>query len=313
MIDLFDDKEIDPMLISEQKEPFDSDEYIFEIKFDGIRCMAYLDVHSDLRNKKHMMLQYKIPELEDIHKQVKGKCILDGELVVLKNGNPDFYEIQRRAILTDKFKICIAAKQLPATFIAYDILYYKNEETINMPLLERKRLLQDVIIENKRIMISRYVENNGLMLYDIVKEKKLEGMVAKRKDSKYQIGKRSKYWIKCKIYNSIDAVVCGWVKNREDMTNIIIGQYDGTKLVYKGLVNLGAGLRHINKHGYKKIDYSPFGYVPYSCNGATWIEPDIVCIIEYMPSEREAMRLAVFKGIRDDKSPIECQINNNEA
>jgi ATP-dependent DNA ligase len=307
MGDLFDDKNIKPMLIAEQQEPFDSEEYIFEIKFDGIRCIAYLGDSTDIRNKKDVMMVPKLPELMNIHEQILHKCILDGELVVLKNGDPDFYEIQRRAILTDKFKIQLAANKLPATFIAYDILYYKDKEILNMPLIERKQLLQIIVRENDRIIVSRYIEQYGTQLYNIVKQKKLEGIVAKKKDSKYQLDKRSKLWIKCKIYNSVDAVVCGFIRNKDDTTSIIIGQYKGTKLVYKGHVKLGAGMRYISKHGYRRIDTSPFGYIPYGSEDAVWIEPNIVCLIEYMPSDREAMRLAVFKGIRKDKTPMECQ------
>ena len=169
-------------------------------------------------------------------------------------------------------------------------------------------MLQSVIKENNRIINSRYIDTYGKQLFDLVKEQKLEGIVAKRKDSEYYLGKRTGCWIKCKIYDLIDAVVCGYIYKSNNMTSIIIGQYKGSKLIYKGHVELGAGIKKLNKHGYKVIDQSPFGYIPHGSEEAVWIQPDIVCTIEFMPSDREAMRLPVFKEIRDDISPIECQV-----
>lgn len=115
-MDLFSKKGIKPMLIANQQEPFSSEDYIFELKFDGIRCIAYLDNnYVDLRNKRDMKLGQLFPELEDLFKQVKYKCILDGELIVTVDGKPDFFEVQRRAILRDRFKIKLSANKLPVT------------------------------------------------------------------------------------------------------------------------------------------------------------------------------------------------------
>jgi len=311
MKDLFNDKNISPMLIAEQREPFNSPDYLYEIKFDGIRCIAYLDESStDIRTKRDVNIINKFPELEDLDEQVTHKCILDGELVVLKNGDPDFYEIQRRIIMTNSFKIQLASIKLPASFVAYDILYYKDKNLLYMPLIERKELLHSIIKENNRLILSRHIEEYGIELFNVVKEKKLEGIVAKRKDSRYEVDKRSKSWIKCKVLNEIDAVVCGYIRKKDGIISIIVGQYQGTKLVYKAHISLGAGMKYIRDHGYEQISESPFGYIPYGNENAVWIKPDIVCSIEYMPDERTGMRLSVFKGIRDDKSPMECQIES---
>jgi bifunctional non-homologous end joining protein LigD len=118
MRDLFDDKIIKPMLIAEQKEPFDSPDHIFEIKYDDHRVIAYLGDSTDIRNKKDVSMIHRYPELENLHEQVFCKCILDGELVVFKNGISDFNEIQRRALMTNKFKNQMQSNKLPATFVA---------------------------------------------------------------------------------------------------------------------------------------------------------------------------------------------------
>ncbi len=308
-MDIFDTKGIKPMLIAEQEEPFDSMDYIYEIKLDGIRCIAYLDKDgTDLRNKRDKKLLQHVPELTNIHKQVKDKCILDGELFVMKNGITDFYEIQKRSLMTDPFKIQLAAQKYPASFVAYDIVYLKNKQIDTLPLMERKQLLEDIVIETDRISVSRFIEQYGIQLFELAKSKGLEGIVAKRKDSMYLFDKRSKNWIKCKVMSTEDCVICGYIPKNNNMLSLVLGQYDGDVLVYRGHVTLGVSPRILNQHHYRKVEYSPFGYIPKGNENATWIEPTLVCIVESMPTEKEAFRQPVFKGIRDDKAPIDCII-----
>lgn len=309
-MDLFDNKDIKPMLIAEMQEPFDSSEFIYEIKWDGIRCVAYLNENStDLRNKRNKVMLPIIPELDHLYKQIKTKCILDGELVVLKNGVPDFYEIQRRSLMNDDFKIQLSKNKNPASYIAYDILYYKNKDVTSIPLIERKKYLDEVVIENNLIAVSRYIEEKGIQLFELVKNQELEGIVAKRKSSLYWQGKRSKDWIKCKLMATDDCVVCGYVPKENNMTSLILGQYDGNNLIYKGHVTLGVSMKLLQQQGFKTVECSHFEYIPKGNEEATWIEPNLVCIVESMPTEKEAFRQPTFKGFRDDKSPFECQIN----
>ncbi len=308
-MDIFDEKNISPMLISEMQDPFDSEDYIYEIKWDGIRCVSYLDESTtDMRNKRNKLMIPIFPELEDLNKQVKVKCILDHELLVLKNGSPDFYEVQKRALMTNPFKIKLSSEKYPASIIAYDILYYKDKDITDLPIMERKKYLQDAVIENNFISVSRYIENNGIMLFNLVKEKGLEGIVAKRKNSLYWQGKKSKDWIKCKVMSTDDCIICGYILKANDMTSLVLGQYDGNTLIYRGHVTLGASLRILNQHKYKVIDYSPFGFVPEGNNDAVWLAPELVCIVESMPTEKESFRQPVFKGIRDDKLAKECKV-----
>lgn len=139
-MDIFDKRNINPMLISEMQDPFDSPDYIYEIKWDGIRCVSFLGDETDIRNKRNKLMIPIFPELKNLHKQVKTKCILDHELIVMKNGKPDFYEVQGRAIKTNPFKIKLASNRYPASIIAYDILYYKDKDITMIPLIERKKI-----------------------------------------------------------------------------------------------------------------------------------------------------------------------------
>lgn len=297
------------MLISEQKDPFDSTDWIYEIKLDGIRCIAYLDeTGTDLRNKRDKKMLSFVPELTEINRQVKQKCILDGELFVLKDGLTDFYEIQRRALMTDPFKIQLASLKYPASFVAYDIIYVSGKTTIDLPLMQRKKLLQDIVTENNSISISRFVEESGIALFTVAKNQNLEGIVAKKKDSKYYFDKRTKNWIKCKVMATNDCIICGYIKKANNMTSLVLGQYNGNQLIYKGHVTLGVSLSVLDAYGFKIRPTSPINSVPPGNENAIWLEPTLVCIVESMPTDKNSFRQPVFKGIRNDKLPEECRI-----
>lgn len=309
-MDIFDKKGIKPMLIAEMVEPFDSDNHIYELKLDGMRCVAYFDNNGvDLRNKRDFKLLPRFPELKDIHKNVKRKCILDGELATIVNGVPVFNILQRRSILNDPFKIELAAMNNPATFIAFDIIYCDGVLVKDKPLIERKRLLEECFIkESNRLAYSRYIESQGVKLFELAKQQHLEGIVAKKKDSLYWFGKETRDWVKIKVMTDEDYVLCGYILKPNNMTSFVIGQYDGSELVYKGHITLGASLRKLNEYKYTVIGKSPFEFTPPGNEKAVWLAPELVCIVEYMPDESIERRQAVLKGIRDDKLPMECQV-----
>ncbi|WMJ22656.1 RNA ligase family protein [Paludicola sp. MB14-C6] len=305
-MDLFESRNIKPMLIAENVEPFNSHEHIFELKLDGSRCIAYLDKDEvDLRNKRNVKLIPKFPELSNINKQIKKRCILDGELIVMVEGKPNFYELQRRTLMSNKFKIELAYKQHPACFIAYDILYLEDRQITDLPLIERKKLLAKTVKENEQIAISRYIEYNGIDLYKLTELQELEGIVAKLKDSKYYFGKRTHDWVKIKWLLDDDFAVCGYIEKDNNMTSIVLGQYKNDELVYKGHVTLGVRKSDLIKKG-KAIESSPFSTIPQGNEEAIWLEPNLVCTVQWMPRQNKGMNQSVFKGFRDDKTPKEC-------
>ncbi len=148
MADLFEEKNISPMLLFEEHEPFDDDDYIYELKLDGIRCIAYIDNKSvTLQNKRYKDVTDIYPELSEMCKCVKKRVILDGELVVLTEGKPDFYALQKRSLMGDRFKISLAAKNNPVQFVAYDILYFDGKDLTDSPQMKRKDILSKAITE----------------------------------------------------------------------------------------------------------------------------------------------------------------------
>lgn len=309
MID-FDCKQISPMLIGADGDAFDSPDYIYELKWDGERCIAYLDPErgTELRNKRNVKMLPKVPELSDIHEQVNVRCILDGELMVLKDGKPDFYEIQKRSLMTNTFKIELLSKQYPASFIPFDILYYKDKDISLIPLIERKQyLIKAIKKESARMAISKYIEEQGISFYELAEQQNLEGVVAKRKDSIYIEGKRTKDWIKIKNLKDEDYVVCGYIYKDNHMISIVLGQYDDGQLIYKGHVTLGVGgdnFRTIKSTA--QIDKPAF-LPPGGNEDAIWITPTLVCTVKFMDyTSNGGMRQPVFKGLRLDKQPEDC-------
>jgi bifunctional non-homologous end joining protein LigD len=307
-MDIFEEKAIKPMLIKDMTDPFNSPDYIYELKLDGIRCLAYLDETStDLRNKRNDIMLPRFPELSDIHAFVKGKCILDGELIVIKKGVPDFFEVQRRSLMSDRFKIQLASKQYPASFVAYDILYINNKQIMNLPLIDRKKLLEEAVNETIQLAVSRYIPEHGIELFNLAKQQSLEGVIAKVKDSKYYPDKRTKEWVKFKFLADKDFVICGYIIKERGLTSLVLGQYRGNDLLYKGHVTMGVKSDFAEEYHCTKREQSPFHLTPTGNEEAIWLEPSLVCVVQYMPNEKGLLRQPVFKGIRDDKIPLECQ------
>lgn len=308
-MDIFEKKCIKPMLISERVEPYDDANSIFELKIDGNRCISYNDKNSsDLRNKRDIKILPRFPELESLFRNCKQKCILDGELNVLIDGKPDFYEVQKRATMTDPFKIELAFKRHPANFIAFDVIYYKDKLVVEFPLMERKKILDEVVSENNILSKSRYIDTDGVALFKLAEERGLEGVVGKKKASLYWFGKETKEWNKIKVVKDDDYICIGYFPPREqNMTSLILAKYNAdNKLIITNHVSLGVSISRLRQHvigsSYCPIE-SLTGY-----DNAIWIEP-FVCTIEYMPSNKEGLRQATFKGIRDDKLPEERRSN----
>lgn len=307
-MDLFEEKNIKPMLISEMTEPFNDPDWIYELKLDGIRCIAYLDKETELRNKRNDRLLPKVPELSGMHRFVKERCILDGELVILKNGVPDFFELQKRALTSNRFKLQLASESFPACYVAYDILYRKDTQLTDLPLMERKAILTDTVDEDPKLAISRFLPEKGIELFRVAKERRLEGVIAKKSNSRYYFDKRTKDWIKFKFLADQDFVVCGYIVKEKGVTSVVLGQYSGDTLIYKGHVTFG--VKYGDLKSLETTDSSPFPITPPGNENAVWLKPGLVCVVQYMPNDKGALRQPVFKGFRDDKDPRECVISD---
>lgn len=306
---LFENKGIQPMLLGENNAPFDDPKYIFELKLDGIRGIAYLDPAAgttDLRNKRDMRMLSAFPELCALHERVSERCILDGEIIVTKSGVPDFFEVQKRSLMSNGIKIQLAAKTQPANFVAFDILQLGEDDVHLRPLMERKALLQETVVEGGRLAVSRYVEQRGVVLYELAKQQGLEGVVAKRRDSVYLFGRTAKDWLKIKNLVDDDYVICGYIDKSPGVTSLVLGQYDdGGALCYKGHVTLGVNRAELQRIKAQPPAPAPFASAPRGNEQACWIAP-CVGTVQYMPGDKPGLRQPVFKGLRQDKRPEDC-------
>ena len=303
MSDLFQDKNIDPMLLYET-EPFDDEDYIYELKLDGVRCIAYIEPPSIvLQNKRHKDVTAIYPELQDIKRCVKKRVILDGELVVLTDGKPNFYALQKRSLMGDGFKIKLAANKNPVQFVAYDILYFDGKDLTNKPLTERKEILSKAVNEGHGLSISRYIEKNGKAFFELAKQEPLEGIVAKKKDGLYHIGKRTHDWVKIKVIQDEDLYVCGYQPDEDGkVKDLILGYYDDDgNLQCRGKVYLGVSEsdRKILGEFAKKNAVKRPWFDKYK--NVVWLKPELIGTAHFMhETESGGMRQPVWKGLRSD-------------
>ena len=285
-----------------QVEPFDDKDYIFELKLDGIRCIAYIGTKSVvLQNKRYKDVTDIYPELKEMNKCVKHKVILDGELVVLTDGKPDFYALQTRSLMTDKFRIELAAKRNPVQFVAYDIIYNNGKDLTNLPLMKRKEILSANINEGNNLSISRYIEEKGKAFFELAKKENLEGIVAKKKDGLYHIGKRTRDWVKIKVMQDEDLIVLGYKPDdKGTVKDLILGDEENGKFKCKGSVYLGISKeeREYIKNFAKKNKGKG---VSEKYKDVIWIKPQLIGTVQYMQeTEGGNMRQPVWKGLKMD-------------
>ncbi|HPP34952.1 MAG TPA: DNA ligase [Clostridiales bacterium] len=293
--DMFDEKNIVPMA-PVSSEPFNSNDYIYEIKFDGMRCIGYYDNGVVLRNRANKDITALFPEFRNIYKQFRHKCIIDSEIVVLNRGKPDYSRLNKRRFLSNIMHIDLMSKRIPATLIVYDILYCKDKTVTEMPLIERKGLLEENTVESDSLAISRFVRGTGTALFEQVVNQELEGIVAKKIDGIYVQG-RSRLWLKSKRRQDMDLLLCGYMEGKGFL-------FCDNDLKYR------ISIRSVDKNTFDflykyiiehRVDNSPLKSGPSNLKGAIWAKPELYCVVEYMQEmESGYLREAVFKGIKMD-------------
>ena len=315
------DLKLKPMLAF-SSEPFDDENYIFEIKFDGTRGIAYVDVENRrlrLLNRRMLYFEYRYPELRELLDCVRAKrVILDGEVVVLEGGRPNFYKLAEREHVEDRNRIELLSLTMPACYVVFDILYKDGQDLTKLPLLERKRVLEDIVKEGKHVLLSRWVRGKGKEFFRRCKELGLEGVVAKRVDSPYLIGKRSEYWLKIKSLDTLDCVIGGYTigegKRAPYFGALLLGVYEGKKLRYVGRVGTGwseqdlAELkRELVKLEIGKNPFDIFEESPQIMSKVRFVEPKLVCEVKFLELTSDGkLRAPSFVRLRRDKLPEEC-------
>jgi ATP-dependent DNA ligase len=229
-------KILSPMLLKERDKPFIDDNYIFELKYDGIRTLLYVSPKTfKLITRNGNDLANIYPELKSVQNIVgKHKVIFDGEIVAFKNGKPSFSELQHRNHLKNISKIKLMINEIPVCFVVFDIIYFDKDLT-NLTLMKRKKILND--FTDTDIFIKTKMYNDGLKLFKHIKKIGLEGIVAKQKDSKYILGKRVENWVKIKNFKKEYFYVYGFTQLK-DKYALYLGEYKNKKLIPVGKVSV---------------------------------------------------------------------------
>jgi len=314
---------VQPMLATLVDEPFSDDEWLFEIKWDGYRAVAFIEdgrVRLVSRNQNEFTPEF--PELQALAKAVNAKqAVLDGEIVALdEHGRPSFSLMQQRSGLTIGPKRRAKDRSVPIVYYAFDLIYADGYDLTRVDLEKRKQALVSLLRTSELIRYSEHFLGKGEELYRAASEQKLEGIVAKKRNSCY-VQKRSREWLKMKVTMRQECVIGGYTDprgSREHFGSIVLGLYDDQgRLVPVG--QAGSGFTEATHEAmWKKLEpleqaRSPFAFKPESSRKLHYVRPELVAEIKFTEWTHEGqsgaikMRAPVFQGLRSDKAPQECR------
>ncbi len=304
-----------PMLAETAAVPFSSPDWSFEIKWDGIRCLAVLNKSVNLYSRTGRNLTSVYPEvITALPKAFRASdVVLDGELVVLDDlGRSNYNAIQHRIGLTPAHPLAfaMALKQYPVVFYIFDLIRVNHMDMTRQTLRERRRLLQAKLNKNDTIRFSDALIGDGKGLFQQAKASGIEGIMAKRLSSPYALGARSANWLKIKCRKELDAVVLGWTNpegSRQCFGAVVMGLYDEQTRRYTYIGRVGTGFA---EHDLKMLSsrFTPlFNRDHYDCpstlKNVHWVEPTIIVRVKYASiTPHGILREPVFIGVRDDVS-----------
>jgi DNA ligase D-like protein (predicted ligase) len=290
-------------MLAETGKPFDSERHLFEIKWDGTRTMVFIDQGSyRLMNRRKVDMTSRYPEFDFLTKLPAG-TVLDAEMVVLKNGKPDFALLQSRDHAQSALKIRTKSRATPATLIAFDLLYENFGSLMGLELIERRTRLEPLLRPHAsaRLVQSEGVIGPGIAFFEEARRLELEGVMAKRLDSRYLPGQRTDAWIKIKRGDKARCAIIGFVvsdSDPKDFRSLILAEEDETGLRYAGKVGTGWSdplRKHINELLWARLRPKPI--TPCKIAGK-WLEPGLYCRIRFMErTPNREFRAPVFEEL----------------
>ena len=315
---------IRPMLATLIDKPFDDDEWLYEIKWDGYRAVAFLDGKSlrlVSRNQNDLTSAY--PELQEIRSNINaGTAILDGEIVALDDEGRSSFSLmqQRTGVGEGGRRIRRTRDDIPIVYYVFDLLYLNGYDLMRADLERRKQLLASIIERNDRLRYSDHYIGQGTALLHAAAQRRLEGIVAKRRTSCYE-QKRSREWLKIKIVKRQECVIGGYTDprgSRENFGSVVLGLYDDQgRLIPVG--QAGSGFTE-ETHAQMwqrlhalEVNRNPFFGRVESDRRVHYVKPELVAEIKFTEWTHEGqsgaikMRAPVFQGLRFDKKASECR------
>lgn len=330
-------RDVKPMLATLVEEPFDDPLWLFEVKWDGVRAIAYLRTDGPrrevaLRSRGGMTLNAQFPEVVDaLYAQQLPGAVLDGEIVALDDGGRAHFQFLQSRLHGDDGAppragdAGVGARPDPAPQIAYyvfDILYLDGHRLTERMLGERRKVLEAVLQPGAVVRVSDAIAANGRAFYKAAQQLRVEGIVAKRRDSRYEPGVRSRTWLKIKVKRRMDAVVGGFTRGRgaraKTFGAVLLGAYDAEgQLQYIG--HCGGGFtdadlgRMMALLQARRDAACPFPKVPPTNEHATWVRPELVVDVEHAGWTNDGLlRVPVYKGLRADKTAREVALERPE-
>jgi bifunctional non-homologous end joining protein LigD len=294
--------------------------WAYEMKWDGIRALAFIqDGAVRLMSRTGRDVSHVYPELAGIGGAVNARqAVLDGEVVAFGDGDwPDFEALQQRMNISTAVQARMLASQVPVSYLAFDVLWLDDKPLLDLPYVERRKLLDELELTGGRWQAPpSFIGESGVDVQAVSKQNELEGIMAKRLQSRYEPGRRSQSWLKIKNLFRQEVVIGGWKPGEGaragGIGSLLVGVHDGGELVYSGHVGTGFTQRTLAMLAGKlqplRRATSPFGKsVPADeARSAQWVEPELIAEVEFVKWTKSGrLRAPAYKGLRDDKDPAE--------
>ncbi|MCI0400625.1 MAG: non-homologous end-joining DNA ligase, partial [Gammaproteobacteria bacterium] len=288
-------------------------DWMWEPKLDGYRVLAFIEGHGvKLRSRRGLDLSGSFPALAaELGKQAVGGMILDGEIVAFDaRGKPSFNALQNRVQLKTAREIAAADQNLPAVFYCFDLLYFAGIDLRKAPYRDRRRYIAQCLLPTPLVQLV-HASEDGIAMHKAALTSGFEGVIGKRKDSRYEAGRRSASWLKIKPTRSADFIIGGYTKgkgSRAPLGALLLGYWDKGKLRYAS--HVGSGFDHKMLAEVKaRLDglqrkTRPFVEKPELNGPVTWVEPEAVAEVSFQSwTEDGSLRAPVFLRLRADVDP----------
>jgi bifunctional non-homologous end joining protein LigD len=308
---------VTPMKAALADAPPRGDEWLFEVKWDGVRAICFIEQEAvRLVSRTGHSCEKQYPELSVIpHYIGASQAILDGEIAALdEKGAARFELIQPRIAQSDPNAVSHMARSRPVVYFAFDLLYLNGYDLRQAALIERKQLLESILKPTAVLRYSEHFPGAGDAMLQAARETGIEGLMAKRANSRYE-SRRSSEWIKLKIVARQEFIICGFTAGERDHFGaLVLGLYDSGKLVWAGNVGTGFDQKAL-AFLRQKLDPlttadSPFPHLPKDPKvgrDVTWVKPELVAEVKFANWTGEGrLRAPVYLGLRPDVNPGDC-------